>query len=43
MLPPPRPPPPAAVAAASGFADQARLTRPFKRFVGVTPTRFALA
>jgi AraC-like DNA-binding protein len=34
---------PAAVAAACGFADQAHLTRTFKRAVGVTPGRYALA
>ena len=33
--------PPAAVAATCGFADQAHLTRTFKRAVGVTPGRFA--
>ncbi len=32
--------PPAAVAAACGFADQAHLTRTFKRAVGVTPARY---
>ncbi len=35
--------PPAAVAAACGFADQAHLTRTFKRAVGVTPARYARA
>ena len=34
---------PAAVALACGFADQAHLTRTFKRAVGVTPGRFAAA
>lgn len=35
--------PPAGVAVACGFADQAHLTRTFKRLVGVTPGRFAAA
>ena len=35
--------PPARVALECGFADQAHLTRTFKRVVGVTPGRFALA
>ena len=33
----------ARVAAQCGFADQAHLTRTFKRAVGVTPARFAAA
>lgn len=32
--------PPAAVAAATGFADQAHLTRVFRRITGVTPGRY---
>ena len=35
--------PPAEVAAVCGFADQPHLTRVFKRAVGVTPGRYALA
>jgi AraC-like DNA-binding protein len=35
--------PPADVAAACGFADQAHLTRVFKRAVGVPPARYARA
>lgn len=34
--------PPAEVAAATGFYDQAHLTRHFKRLVGVTPGRYRL-
>lgn len=34
---------PAEVAAACGFADQAHLTRTFKRAVGTTPARYATA
>lgn len=34
---------PAAVAASCGFADQAHLSRVFKRIVGVTPGRYARA
>ena len=33
--------PPAAVACATGFADQSHLTHRFKRFIGVTPGRYA--
>jgi AraC-like DNA-binding protein len=33
--------PPADVAALVGFCDQAHLTRTFKRYLGVTPARFA--
>ena len=33
--------PAAAVAATCGFADQAHLTRVFKRAVGITPARYA--
>jgi AraC-like DNA-binding protein len=33
--------PPAEVAALAGFCDQAHLTRTFKRYLGVTPARFA--
>ena len=33
--------PPAEVAALAGFYDQAHLTRTFKRYLGVTPARFA--
>jgi AraC-like DNA-binding protein len=33
--------PPAEVAAMVGFCDQAHLTRTFKRYLGVTPARFA--
>jgi len=35
--------PPAEVAARCGFADQAHLTRTFRRAVGVTPARYARA
>ena len=35
--------PPAAVAASCGFADQAHLTRVFRRTVGVPPARYARA
>jgi AraC-like DNA-binding protein len=35
--------PPAVVAAECGFADQAHLTRTFRRVVGVTPARYARA
>jgi AraC-like DNA-binding protein len=35
--------PPAAVAADCGFADQPHLSRVFKRYVGVSPGRFARA
>lgn len=33
--------PPAAVATTAGFADQAHLTRHFRRYLGTTPARFA--
>ncbi len=35
--------PPAKVALATGFADQAHLTRRFRQLTGTTPTRYAAA